>query len=88
MIFSMICRINGSLAPKPGSGQRQQQQQNGASSASSSEHTGEKVIRQTQHSREDVKCDEDILGQGEVNMETDGEYYTEEVNSFTEEVNY
>ncbi len=47
----------------------------------------EKVISQTQRSREDVNCDEDMLAQGEVNMETDGEYYTKEVNSVTEEVN-
>jgi hypothetical protein len=84
MIFSMLCRIIASLAPKPGPGQRQQQQQNAASSESTSEHTGQKVINQTQRSREDVDCDEDSLGRGEVNMETDGEYSNEEVNSYTE----
>ena len=31
-------------------------------SASISEHTGQKVIRQTQCSREDVDCDEDNVG--------------------------
>ena len=81
MIFLMFCRIIASLAPKPGPGQREEQQQNAASSASTSEHTGEKVIRQTQRNREDVDCNEDSLGRGEVNMETDGEYSTEEVNS-------
>jgi hypothetical protein len=80
MIFPMICRINASFGPKPGTVQMQQQQQNGASSASTSDHTGEKVSRQTQSNREDIDCDEDNLGRGEVNMETDGECSTEEVN--------
>jgi hypothetical protein len=29
---------------------------------------------------EDVHCEQDSLGRGEANMETDGEYFTEEVN--------
>ena len=83
MIFSMLCRIIASLVPKLGPGQRLQQRQNATSSASTSEHTGQKVIRQTQRSRGGVHCDEDNLGRGEANMETDGEYSTEEVNSYT-----
>ena len=82
-----LCHILGSLATKPSPGRREQKQKNAASSASTSEHTLEKVISQTQRSREDVNCDEDMLAQGEVNMETEGEYYIEEVNSFTEEFN-
>lgn len=87
IIFLNLCHILGSLATKPSPGRREQKQKNAASSASTSEHTLEKVIRQTQRSMEDIHCDEDMLAQGEVNMETDGEYYTEEVNSVTEEDN-
>ena len=83
MILSMLCRINASLAPKPRLGQRQQQEQKTASSASTSEHTGQKVSRQTQSSREDIDCDEDNLVRGEANMDMDGEHFTEEVNSYT-----
>jgi hypothetical protein len=41
------------------------------------------VFRQTQRSREDVDCDEDSLGRGEVKMEMDGEYSIEEENNYT-----
>jgi hypothetical protein len=58
--------------------------QNAATNASTSEHIGQKVMNQTQRSTEDVDGDEDSLGRGEVNMETDGKYSTEEVNSYTE----
>jgi hypothetical protein len=83
MIFLMLCHITSSLAPKPGPGQREQQQKKVTSSASTSEHSVEKIIRQTQRNREDAHCDEDRVGRGEVDMETDGDYYAEEVNSFT-----
>jgi hypothetical protein len=82
MISSIVCRINASLTPKHGPGQRQQQQQNAASSASTSDNTGQKASGQNQSSKEDIDCDEDKLGRGEVNMETDGEDSTEEVNSY------
>jgi hypothetical protein len=59
---------------------------NVASSASTSDHTGQKVMNQTQRNREDVDFEVDILGRGEVNMETDGENSTEKVNSYTEVV--
>ena len=81
MIFLMLCRIIASLAPKPGPGQRQQHPRNAALSASTSEHTGQKVIRQTQRNREDVDCEENIVGRGEASMETDGEYSNEEISS-------
>jgi hypothetical protein len=88
MIITIVCRINASLTPKHGPGQRQQQQQNAASSASTSDHNGQKVSRQTLSSREDIEGDEDNLGRGEVNMETDGEDYTEKVNSYNENGSY
>jgi hypothetical protein len=83
MIFSMICRIKAILAPKPGPGQIQQQQQNAASSAATSKHSGQKVSRQIQSSREDIDCDEDNFGRGEANMDTDRVYSTEEVNNYS-----
>ena len=81
MISSMFCCIIASLAPKHGPGQKQKHPENAASSESTSEHSGEKLIRQTQRSREDVDCKEDNVGQGEASMETDGEYPKEEVSS-------
>ena len=79
----MLCRIIASVVPKTGLGQRQQQRRNTTSSASTSEHNGQKVCRQTPRRREGVHCDDDSLGRGEASMETDGQYSTEEVNSYT-----
>ena len=81
MISSMLCRIIASLEPKHGPEQKHKHTQNAASSESTSEHSGEKLIRQTQRSRKDVDCEEDNVGQGEASMETDGEYSNEEVSS-------
>ena len=81
MLFLMLCCIIASLAPKPSLGQRQQHPRNAASSASTSEHTRQKVIRHTQRSKEDIDCEEESVGRGEANMETDGEYSNEEVSS-------
>ncbi len=81
MISSMLCRIIGSLAPKHGPGQKQKHTQNAASSESTSEHSGERLIRQTQRNKDDVDCEEDNVDQGEASMETDGEYSNEEISS-------
>ena len=80
----MLCRIIAIVVPKTGTGQRQQERRNATSSASNSEHSAQKVSRQIPRRRDGVHCDDDSLGRGEANMETDGQYSTEEVNSYTE----